>query len=101
PSLSAEEIAEKCFPKDHQNIVPLAIGLALVTESAEETTLIAANVGGDSDSVASIGSAIAAALCPQSLNKAWFRVVYSINPAECDRLFAIASSLTERRLRGA
>jgi ADP-ribosylglycohydrolase len=100
PSLSADEIAEKCFPKEPVNIVPLAIGLALVTESAEATTLIAANVGGDSDSVASIGSAIAAALRPQSLNNAWFRVVYSINPAECSRLFAIASELAERRLHG-
>jgi len=100
PSLSADEIAEKCFPKEPVNIVPLAIGLALVTESAEATTLIAANVGGDSDSVASIGSAIAAALCPQSLNEAWFRVVSSVNPAECSRLLGVASELVKRRLHG-
>jgi ADP-ribosylglycohydrolase len=98
PSLSADEIAEKCFPREPVNIVPLAIGLALVIESAEATTRIAANIGGDSDSVASIGSAIAAALSPQSLNEAWFRVVYSVNPAECSRLSALASDLAERRL---
>ncbi len=97
-SLSADEIAETFFPNEPANIVPLAIGLALVTESAEVTTLIAANVGGDSDSVASIGGAIAAALRPQTLNEAWFRVVYAINPAECDQLFALAHELARRRL---
>jgi ADP-ribosylglycohydrolase len=101
PSLSADEIAEKYFPKEPVNIVPLAISLALVTKSAEATTLIAANVGGDSDTVASIGSAIAAALCPQSVNEAWFRVVYSINRAECEHLFALASELAEHRLHRA
>ena len=53
--LVVDELALQYFPNKLQNIVPLAISLALVTQSAQETTLYAANIGGDSDSVASIG----------------------------------------------
>jgi len=74
-NLVVDEVAQRHFPNTPQNIVPLAIGLALVTESGEETTLFAANLGGDSDSVASIGGAIAGALRPESVNKNWFDVV--------------------------
>ena len=63
--LAIDEVAQQYFPNTPQNIVPLAISLALITESADETALIAANVGGDSDSVASIGGAIAGSLCPE------------------------------------
>jgi ADP-ribosylglycohydrolase len=97
-TLSAEEIAANYFPTDAVNIVPLAVGLALVTESAEETSLLAVNVGGDADSVASIGSAIAAALHPAAVNPSWFRVVCSINPVECDALIELASALAVQRV---
>ena len=53
--------------------------LALITESAEHTALLAANIGGDSDSVASIGSAIAGALHPATVNEGWYDVVSSSN----------------------
>jgi ADP-ribosylglycohydrolase len=36
-------------------------------------------VGGDSDSVASIGAAIAGALSPATVNEAWFDVVQAVN----------------------
>lgn len=77
--LTVDYVAERYFPSTPETIVPLAISLALITESAEQTVLIAANVGGDSDSVASIGSAIAAALRPETVNEDWFDVVRSVN----------------------
>jgi ADP-ribosylglycohydrolase len=60
----ADDVAQRYFPDGPRAIAPLAISLALITDSAEETTLFAANLGGDSDSVASIGGAIAGALSP-------------------------------------
>ena len=62
--LIVDELAERYFPNNPRNIVPLALALALVTQSAQETTLLATNIGGDSDSVASIGSAVAGAIHP-------------------------------------
>jgi ADP-ribosylglycohydrolase len=70
-TLLASEIAEKYFPDKPETKVPLAINLALLTESSQRTILLAANVGGDSDSVASIGAAIAGALRPDTVNDAW------------------------------
>jgi ADP-ribosylglycohydrolase len=55
---------------------------------------LAANIGGDSDSVASIGSAIAGALHPETMNQEWFAVVNQIN--EDDRL-DVATSLAALR----
>ena len=68
--------------------------VALITGSAEETALLAANLGGDSDSVASIGGAIAGALNPASVNDGWFEVVNTING---DHLLEAATSLAARR----
>jgi ADP-ribosylglycohydrolase len=79
PDLAIERIAERYFPSRTDVIVPLAISLAVITRSVEATALVAANVGGDSDSVASIGGAIAGALCPDSVNAEWFRIVSSVN----------------------
>ena len=92
--LVADEIVTHYFPNTPENIVPLAMGLALVTESAEETALLAANVGGDSDSVASIGSAIAGALRPNSVNERWFDVVSLVNGYD---LVEIATQLAAMR----
>jgi ADP-ribosylglycohydrolase len=88
--LNADEIAAQYFPNRPENIVPLAIALALITESAEATILLAANVGGDADSVASIGGAIAGALRPETVNQDWFDVVESANG---DGLLEIAAAL--------
>jgi len=77
--LSLEYLAAHYFPMTPETIVPLAIGLALITESAETTALIAANLGGDADSVASIGGAVAGALRPETVNPEWFEIVAAIN----------------------
>jgi len=58
--LSGRLQEDDCFPDRPVVITPLAISLALVTKSARETILLAANIGGDADSVASIGGALAA-----------------------------------------
>lgn len=94
--LIADELAHQYFPNKPQNIVPLAISLALVTQSAQETALLAANIGGDSDSVASIGGAIAGALYPETVNEEWFEVVSAINK---DELLDLAISLAALRFR--
>lgn len=91
--LTGDAVAQRYFPGKPEVIVPLAIGLAVVTESSEQTALLAANVGGDSDSVASIGGAIAGALRPQSVNQGWFDVVNSVEG--CD-LLAVACALADR-----
>ena len=78
-TFSASQLAEKYMPDKPETKVPLAINLALLTKSSQRTILLAANVGGDSDSVASIGGAIAAALRPDTINDAWFDVVQAIN----------------------
>jgi ADP-ribosylglycohydrolase len=93
-TLMVGELAEEYFPDRPQTKVPLAINLALITESAERTTLLASNLGGDSDSVASIGSAIAGALRPNTVNESWFRVVQSVNGED---LIDIAQGLATLR----
>lgn len=68
-SFSLEFIKDKYMPWKTPNIVALAINFAVITQSAEKTTLLAANLGGDTDSVASMGSAIAGAMSPQTVNE--------------------------------
>jgi len=92
--LDIDEISIRYFPDKPLNIVPLAISLALVTQSARQTALLAANIGGDSDSVASIGSAIAGALHPETVDEGWFDVVNRVNTPD---LFEIAASLANLR----
>jgi ADP-ribosylglycohydrolase len=92
--LVVDELAHKYFPNKPQTIVPLAISLALVTQSARETALLAANIGGDTDSVASIGGAIAGALCPETVDEQWFEVVSAINKEE---ILYLATSLASLR----
>jgi len=94
--LAVDEVAQQYFPDRTEIIVPLAISLALITESAEETAVFAANLGGDSDSVASIGAAIAGALRPETVNERLFDVVSSIND---DGILAAATSLAAMRMR--
>ena len=89
-----DELADRYFPNKPQNIVPLALVLALVTQSAQETTLLAANIGGDSDSVASIGGAVAGALHPETVNEEWFDVVCRTNSED---LIGAATSLAALR----
>ncbi len=93
-ALRVNDLAEKYFPDKNENKVPLAINLALHTQSAERTILLAANLGGDADSVASIGGAIAGALRPETVNEAWFNVVQAVNG---DDLVKVAHSLARLR----
>ena len=79
PRLISDELAGRYFPGKPRNIVPLAISLALITQSAQQTALLAANIGGDADTVAAIGGAIAGALWPETVNEEWFEVVRQIN----------------------
>jgi ADP-ribosylglycohydrolase len=81
-------------PARGRTIVPLAIAMALATGSAEETALRAANLGGDADSVASIGGAVAGALWPETVNLGWCEVVRAINP---DDIVGTALSLAAMR----
>lgn len=93
--LSPDWLAVTHFPDGPLTIVPLAIALATVTGAAEESILLAANTGGDSDSVASIAGAIAGALRPDTLNEEWYRIVEAVNGHD---LVALGERLL--RLRG-
>jgi ADP-ribosylglycohydrolase len=92
--LDADDLARVYFPDRPETKVPLAINLAVITKSAEKTILLAANIGGDADSVASIGGAIAGALDPSTINQEWFDVVNSVNDDDLPR---VASSLANLR----
>lgn len=92
--LQPDELAETHFPDHPRTIVPLAIALATVTASANASILLAANIGGDSDSVASIAGAIAGAINPETVSEAWYRAVEDVNHHD---LLPLAESLWRRR----
>ena len=77
--LSPDAIAVQCFPNMPLTIVPLGLALATVIESAAAAMLLAANLGGDSDSVASIAGAILGARYPETINDEWCSVVEQVN----------------------
>ena len=93
--LSARLQEDDCFPDRPAVIVPLAISLALLTKSASETILLAANAGGDTDSVASMGGALAAAMFPQSVDEGWYRAVENVNNHNLVELAARLASLRQ------
>ena len=99
--LIVDDVAQRYFPNSPQLIVPLAISLALVTQSVEKTVLLAANLGGDSDSVASIGGAIAGALRPETINENWFEIVRTINGESLFDLVTPLGALRPRASYGA
>jgi ADP-ribosylglycohydrolase len=92
--LDPGELAARYFPNDTTTIVPLAITLGALMESAEAAILIATNIGGDADSVASIAGAIAGARCPDTVNDEWYAVVEAINHHD---LVSLAEGLSARR----
>lgn len=94
PVLRAADVAERCFPDRPLTIVPLALGLATLMTSAEDAILLAANVGGDSDSVASIAGGILGALYPCTVNQHWCDIVERVNG---HGLAAIAGELARLR----
>ena len=77
--LDADEVAASHFPVTPLTIVPLALSLAVVMQSIDEALLLAANVGGDSDSVASVAGSILGARFPNTVNDEWYGIVESIN----------------------
>lgn len=87
-------VAARWFPADPLTIVPLAIALGTVMASAEAATLLATNVGGDSDSVASIAGAILGARCPETVNDEWYAVVERVNGHD---LVSLAEDLAQLR----
>jgi len=94
PALRAADIAALCFPNQPLTIVPLALGLGALMHSAEEAIRLAANIGGDSDSVASIAGAILGAMYPTTVDHDWCRVVEAVND---HNLAAIAHDLAQLR----
>jgi ADP-ribosylglycohydrolase len=87
-------LAAHWFPVDSLTVVPLALTLATVMDSAERAIVWAANVGGDSDSVASIAGSILGARFPETVNNDWYNVVEAVND---HRLVPIAKSLADLR----
>lgn len=77
--LKSDALASRWFPNQPLTIVPLAIGLATVVESAGDAILLAANIGGDSDSVASIAGGILGARFPATVNEGWYQDVERVN----------------------
>jgi ADP-ribosylglycohydrolase len=93
-ALQPDSAAARCFPNSPRTIVPLAIALATIADSAEEAILTAANIGGDSDSVASIAGAILGARCPDTVREEWSGVVEAVNGHD---LVALADQLSALR----
>ena len=94
PALRPAEVAARCFPNQPLTIVPLALGLATTIQSAEDAILLAANIGGDSDSVCSIAGGILGAMYPHTVNQHWYEVVERING---HGIVAIANELVRLR----
>ena len=93
-ALEPEGVAAVCFPNQPLTIVPLALGLATLMHSARDAILLAANVGGDSDSVASISGGILGAMYPDTVNQDWRDVVERVNGHD---LIGIAGQLARLR----
>jgi ADP-ribosylglycohydrolase len=79
PELRAADVAVRCFPDRPLTIVPLALAFATLLRSATDAILLAANVGGDSDSVASIAGGILGAMYPSTVNQEWVEIVERVN----------------------
>jgi ADP-ribosylglycohydrolase len=88
------DVAAKYFPNTPLTIVPLAIALGTIASSAEAAILLAANIGGDSDSVASIAGGIAGARRPRTINDDWYANIEMVNG---HNLVSLADALTELR----
>ena len=78
-ALHPAELAVHYFPDNPLTIVPLAVALATLTDSARVAILLATNTGGDSDSVASIAGGIAGARNPDSVHPEWSAAVQAVN----------------------
>lgn len=97
PALGATDIAVRCFPTQPLTIVPLALALGTIMQSAEDAILLATEIGGDSDSVASIAGGILGAMYPTTVNDQWYEVVERVNQHD---LIGVASELARLRRSG-
>jgi ADP-ribosylglycohydrolase len=77
--LHSADLSTKHFPNSPLTIVPLALALGTITNSVEEAVLLATNIGGDSDSVASIAGGIVGARYPDTIPAEWQGVVETVN----------------------
>ncbi len=93
-ALRHAEIAASYFPSSPLTIVPLALALGAVAGSVQEGVLLATNVGGDSDSVASIAGAILGARRPETVIDHWYETVEIVNRHD---LPSIARALSKLR----
>jgi ADP-ribosylglycohydrolase len=94
PELNADDVARRYAPTDPLAIVPLAIALAILLPSSDSAILLAANIGGDSDSVASVAGSILGARYPGSINEDWYAIVEAVND---HRLIQLGEALTALR----
>ena len=92
--LDTAAIRARYPPNDPLTIVPLALALGTLTNSAQTAILLAANIGGDSDSVASITGCVAGAMNPDSISRRWATVVEDVNGHD---LASIAEALNVLR----
>lgn len=92
--LQPTQVAARYFPQTPLTIVPLALALGTLIQSAETAILVAANVGGDSDSVASIVGAVLGARFPESVNDEWHVIVEQVNGHD---LLSLARDLSSLR----
>lgn len=72
----------------------MALALGTVMHSSAAAALLAANLGGDSDSVASIAGAILGARFPDTVNDQWHAIVERVNEHD---LMSVADSLSALR----
>ena len=93
-ALTPAAVAASCFPNQPLTIVPLALSLATIMRSVQEGILLASNIGGDSDSVASVAGAVLGAMYPETVNESWVQAVESVNR---HGLRALADELTACR----
>jgi ADP-ribosylglycohydrolase len=100
PSIQAAEVTARCFPDRPLTIVPLALALATTMNSAEEAILLASNIGGDSDSVASIAGGILGALYPHTVNQRWYEIVERVNGHDLMALARDLAALRQQRVFG-
>lgn len=91
--LRPAEVADRYFPNGPLTIVPLAIALGTVMSSAEAAILLATNIGGDSDSVASIAGGLLGARYPDTVNNEWYEVVERVNSHDLRSLAEALSGL--------
>jgi ADP-ribosylglycohydrolase len=97
PAITATDIAERCFPDRPLTIVPVALALATLLRSADEAILLAANAGGDSDSVASIAGGILGAMYPSTVNQQWLDVVERVNHHALDTFAGALARMRHER----